>query len=140
MKILVIDDKDEQIEAAVAVVEAAGHEAVVETSLAGIAFAMPLVDGILSDLEFNPVSESYSRFEDYQANPPQSGLLVAILALKHGKELVICTSGDHHGEKLSWIFDGLFNAEGWIFGWNDRKDWQDALEQLLVRLGEESAG
>lgn len=141
MKILIIDDKPEQLEAAVEIVKSAGHETVTATTLEEIVKLMPSVDGVLSDLEFNPVGEDYSIYETYEEKPPQSGILVVILALKHGKEISICTDGYHHGEKLSWIFDALFGAAGeYVFGWNDQKDWKDALDQLIWRCENSPSG
>lgn len=82
----------------------------------------------------------------YLDEPPPCGLLIVISAMATGKPVVVCTDGTtegHHGVKLSWIFDsfvarsthGGLPPEVFPFGWNDRKDWADALSKLIDRAG-----
>ena len=140
MKILVIDDKPEQLKRAMEAVEAAGYDCEVAQSLSEARKFIESADGILTDLEFNPFTGDSKLYNAYSVNPPPAGLLVVIMAMQFKKPVAICTDGEHHGEKLSWLFDGYWAALACgqvddndplpTFGWNDRKDWANALEQL----------
>ena len=109
-KILIVEDNAEQVSIAVQVVEAAGYEAVTAQTYQEIQAVIGDVDGVLSDLEFNPLNCRYTKFEHYEENPPMAGLLVLVLAQAMGKPVSVCTDGDHHGEELSWIHDGFLGA------------------------------
>ena len=155
MKILVIDDKAEERENAKAAVEAAGHEAVVFEGITDGYFApkfwkmMEEVDGVITDLFFNPYYNSNGEVNDaYKINPPPTGLVVAANAISLGKPVAICTSGNHHGSELSFIYDayvGMMWTGAWsvnkevydrnaAFAWEEDKDWAMAVKLIETRL------
>lgn len=121
--------------------------------------ALLQADGVITDLHFLP--DTYSRDEceryglycpgpfdppepkdpsQYTGSLPPCGLLVVIDCLVAGKPVVICTSGYHHGPAMSWIYDRYLTGFGRreAFGWNDRKDWEDAVRQLEERYAAQS--
>ncbi len=135
LKILVIDDNEEERAKAKAAVEAAGHEAIVKDSIEGLFKILTQADGVLTDLYF-----STSGWAMPNEVLPPAGLLVVIAALQHNKPVVICTSGNHHGPELSWIHDD-FRMIGYMdselscpFGWADDKDWGWAMGSLQYKF------
>jgi CheY-like chemotaxis protein len=139
MRILVIDDKREEREAAKAAVEAAGHEAIVFADMSypqGDKFweTMRTVDGVITDLYFNPNRSNDRVMATYRQTPPAMGLLVALHALHLGKPVVICTSGDHHGAELSFVYDAYvgpnLSNRNIAFGWDEAKDWARSVKML----------
>jgi CheY-like chemotaxis protein len=117
-KIMVIDDKPEELLSAVKAVEEAGYVAVPVRDLWEAKDQILEVDGVITDLHFAPkfgAPEDLSR--GYRNDPPVSGLLIVIAALCAGKPVIICTNGKdfecgHHGKALSFICDG-FGGLGW---------------------------
>ena len=107
MKILVIDDKQEERNNAVAAVEAAGHEALVAKSLFEAKQLIIEADGVITDLYFPPRGDNQDYHNDYVKNPPPCGLLIAIAANWIGKQVVICSDGAGHGAAMSWIADSF---------------------------------
>lgn len=137
MRILVIDDKREEREAAQAAIEAAGHEAIVFTDLRyprGSEFwkTMAEVDGVITDLHFSPNSSNEEVNANYRQSPPPMGLMVALHALYLGKPVVICTSGYHHGTELSFVFDSYIspNSGNPAIGWEEDKNWARCVKML----------
>lgn len=139
-KILVVEDNPEAQETAKKILECRGYQAVVHQTFDYDDTTLDGVDGVITDLYFNPFKgtwfDRHSQSSAYDSNPPVSGLLVVIDALKAGKPVVVCTSGDHHGESLAWIHDGFLNLRSLrAFGWDDRKNFESALDQLEKRIG-----
>lgn len=129
MKILVIDDRKEELENGKKAVEENGWECI--TCNPTSEKWMPLineVDGIVTDMFWN--------YSNHGEKP--SGLLVVIQAISLGKPIVVCTkAGDyyegHHGKELAFINDGYISTTGRVlgpFGWNDEKDWRRAVNIL----------
>ena len=136
MKVLIIDDKPVQIERAVAAAKAKGWDVIVsnpsilrehcDINTDWIKMVSE-VDGVMTDLMWN--------HREHGEKP--MGLLVVIEALMQGKPVVICTnsgpySGGHHGEALSFIYDGYRNRSA--FGFEEDKDWSRAADDLAERL------
>lgn len=142
MKILIIDDTATEREAAIKAVEAAGHEAIVLESLEAAIKQIPQVDGVITDLFYTPFDgdrNDHPEYRTYLRNPPASGLLVAFAALGAKVPVVICTSGNHHGPEMAWIYDGYIAPCHWNgitppFGWNDQKQWDEAVKLLEAQL------
>lgn len=158
MKILVIDDKLEEIRNAIKAVQEAGHEAIypVWPEMLFTEFQEQLVekaantngilphireqiinemtnaDGIITDLYFNPMGMgNYEICKEYKKNPPPMGLVVVIHAITLKKPVVICTSEYHHGAKASFVYDSYVAClEKTIFGWEDNKNWKKAVRIL----------
>jgi hypothetical protein len=144
MKVLLIDDNDQQLVLAKAAAEKMGWEAVVEnpkTNSPGLNYAelrwsnlMKDVDGVVTDL----------MWEHRGHGLKPNGILVVVHALWLGKPVVICTnSGDfpkgHHGEAISFIHDGYLTSVEHIcddspFGWEEDKRWELAMHQLAKRI------
>lgn len=158
MRILIVEDSVEEQQRAQEAVEEAGHEAVHVTSDLRYGSSIPWepiysspdykeykrqmlgmeeCDGVLTDLHFLPVQDQNTERENemYGDNLPPCGLLVVIDALTHGKPVVVCTSGNHHGATMSFIFDRYLQNLGRTeaFGWNDGKNWGEAVRQLEER-------
>jgi hypothetical protein len=139
MNILVIDDKREEREKAKAAVEEAGHKAIVlsdaseQYSENSIWKLIEGVDGVITDLYFNPRCSNSEVERYYDSNPPPMGLVVALQAVHVGKQVVICTCGNHHGTELSFVFDA-YKPESRAFGWEERKDWAQAVKLLEERI------
>lgn len=136
IKIIVIDDKREELERAKAAVEAAGHEALCFDDLSDwrnpFWKQMEEADGVITDLHFHPRRGGDKAQEVYEKSIPPMGLVVALHALHIGKPVVICTSGDHHGPELSFVFDSYVSASEYNigFGWEENKDWATAVKML----------
>jgi len=138
MRILVINDKREEREAAKAAVEAAGHEAIVFSDMSypqGDNFweTMQTVDGVITDLYFSPCRGGEEAMAFYRQSPPPMGLVVALHALHLGKPVVLCTSGYHHGPELSFVFDSYISLNGGrnlAFGWDESKNWALSVKML----------
>lgn len=154
MKIMVIDDKWEELERAKKAVEETGNECIAinpEFTFLEILKKMPEVDGIITDLMFcpsNPVG-------NYPTEVPPGGLLVIINAISLSKPVVVCTNcyeseqDGHHGKTISWIHDSyigpiLYEIKeklpfGWLeegLGWQEEvkregKNWSKAVDALL---------
>lgn len=159
LHILVVEDTVEEQEKARQAIEAAGHTCTIVSSLrydeetglvdAVTDEAMQNADAVITDLHFFPDSYvmrsrkgaddermKYGLFFDPEKGQlPPCGLLVVIDALVAGKPVVICTAGDHHGPAMSWIYDRYLRLlhRTQAFGWNDRKDWIEAVKQLEER-------
>jgi len=138
MRIIVIDDCSDELRKAVGAVEAAGHE-VISFSDCKSRYPNPDVweqmadaDGVITDLYFNPKRSNDRVMEEYSRNTPPMGLVVALHALHIGKPVVICTSGDHHGSQLSFVFDAYVSPTSRKigFGWEEDKDWARAVKML----------
>jgi hypothetical protein len=140
MKILIIDDTAEERQKAQEAVEAKGWEAIVYDPRVGPNAVygawwplMDQVDGIITDLMWN-----------YGVPPAKPmGLLVVIHSLFINKPVVICTNAraakGHHGDALSFIYDGYVSAEGLgdaprPFGWIENKNWNEAADELASRI------
>ncbi|MDO8495665.1 MAG: hypothetical protein Q7S32_04115 [bacterium] len=139
IKIIVIDDKQEELERAKAAVEAAGHEAIAFSDFSyrgdvpSVWKQMAEADGVITDLFFDPRCNTNNDVrEAYKANPPAMGLVVALHAFHLGKPVVICTSGYHHGPELSFVYDAYCSATEFDigFGWEEGKDWAKAVKML----------
>lgn len=136
IKIIVIDDKREELERAKEAIEAAGHEAILFEDVSDwrnpIWKQMEEADGIITDLYFNPRHSNDQVTAHYERSLPAMGLVVALHALHIGKPVVICTSGDHHGTELSFVFDCYVSAAEYNigFGWEENKDWAIAVKML----------
>jgi hypothetical protein len=139
MNILIIDDKPEQIAAAVKAVEAKGWHAYpfnpLQSSKGGWIEMVEGADAVLTDLFWVPGST--------KAKTAPSGLLVVIHALVHNKPVVVCTSAcdedenGHHGEAVGWLWDGYRRNSRLTdksFGWVETKDWEEACRCLEERL------
>jgi len=135
MKVLVIDDKSEQLALAKDAAERMGWEAIAEnpTTEGDLRWhkLMESADGVVTDLIWcGP-----------DCGPKPSGLLVVIHALSLGKPVVICTDGTeypggHHGDAIGFINDGYRTSvrSNCPFGWEERKDWNRAMKLLAERL------
>lgn len=142
MKILIIDDTATEREIAAKAVEAAGHEVVIATSVEDAMKRLTEVDGVVTDLFYSPFGRdqrSHPEYYKYRDTPPASGLLVALVALGAKVPVVICTSGNHHGPEMAWIYDGYVAPCHWNgmtppFGWNDQKQWDEAVKLLEAQL------
>lgn len=152
MNILIVEDTASEREKAHAAVEAAGHKvAPFNNATWRVFFQERLriqegnepwwcrgIDGIITDLMFNPFDRPLGR---YQNDPPPAGLLIVIQAMARGIPVVVCTdaNGDHHCKEISWIHDtcisGSVHSRAKLpFGWNDEKNWHDAIKQLEERV------
>lgn len=159
MRILIVEDNMDEQQRATEAVEAAGHTVMWMTQDLRYGsqhlhrpqyddreayadyqrqmLAMEACDGVITDLHFLPVQDEfvYDEQKKYGEQLPPCGLLVVIDALSHGKPVVICTRGDHHGPGMAYIHDrylmGLTRTGA--FGWEDRKDWAGAVKQLEKR-------
>ncbi len=156
MKIMVIDDRREELEEAEKAVKDAGHECVAmnpEISFQAILREMQNVDGVITDLMFLP-----QGFLGKPTDVPPGGLLVIIHALSLLKPVVVCTNcfdketEGHHGKTISWIHDSyiaplLYKLKwrlpfGWLEEgprWNQKvkrvgKDWSKAVDALIQRI------
>ena len=167
MKILVIENTpDEQVKARDAI-EAAGHEALVTDDVAEAIDLIDVVGGVITDMFFNPftgATSDHPRHGDYAHAEPPMGLCMVTLAMSLGKPVVICTDGDHHGNELAFVYDGLlthlsrrahkkakavldaggdwdYDYNAWCetsspFGWIEEKDWGRAVTAIISRLPE----
>lgn len=151
MRIVIFEDSSEEANRAIDAVKAAGHEPVLFDGLSerypkpSVWQEIETADGVITDLYFNPYRSNSEVMRQYHESPPPSGLVVALHAVYRGKPVVICTSGNHHGAELSFIFDAYVSVqenkpdyEGWgdkdtPFGWEERKDWTEAVKQLEKR-------
>lgn len=141
MKILVIDDKDQQLDLAKAAAEAMGWQVVATnptTHETGKNYAvshwiklMEDVDGVVTDLMW--------PHADRDEQP--SGLLAVIHAQFLGKPVVICTNskdypGGHHGKAIGFINDGYRTSiqSDCPFGWEEDKNWNRAMALLAERV------
>ncbi len=157
-KILIIDDKPEQLEIARKAAFELGLDPVVVNAREMVQFDMtyrwmtliPTVDLIATDLMWE-VSEGHGE--------KMNGLLVTILAKHFDKPVGICTNGSdhdrgHHGPAISFINDsfiGCLEEAMWVisgenelkvgelkkhppFVWNTRKDWKTVMEKLLEQV------
>lgn len=156
MKILVIDDKREELERAITAVEKHGHTAipvhVVKEDLhSWIESKVDEADCVITDLMFNPTGYNINS-DTYDKSPPPAGLLVVIFALAKGKPAVICTNaqevGGHHAEAISWIFDStrcFFKSSTDAItmkykrglpllpiGWEESKNWEAAVQAVIT--------
>lgn len=86
-------------------------------------------DGILCDVHF-----PYYRGKRVIMGP--WGLEVAVEAVKHSIPLVFCTDVYHHDAEGEFICAMAIRLSA---GVNDTKNWDDAMEQLLVRIKEKKA-
>ena len=157
MKIMVIDDKYQELEKAEKAVKDAGHECIAinpELAFLKILEKMSEVDGIITDLMFCPSN----IVGNYPTEIPPGGLLVIIHAISLSKPVVVCTNcyeseqDGHHGKTISWIhdsyigpllyelklglpFDWLEEGSGWQEEVKKRgKNWPKAVEALLQRI------
>lgn len=141
IKIIVIDDKREELDRAKAAIEAAGHEAFTFSNFSyrrdvpSVWEQMEGADGVITDLFFNPRHSNDEVNAHYDQSPPPMGLVVALHAVHVGKPVVICTCGNHHGPELSFVFDCyLSGRSSRAFGWEENKDWSEAVKRLEERL------
>jgi len=138
LKILVIDDKKEELEKAKEAVLQAGHEVVAiqpgkypaQRFLGNwIGDEIAKVDAVITDLYF----QSKIQFAETDSGKfPPAGLLVVIEAILQNKPVVICTDGSHH-EETGWIFDGYISGNRWgpqRFYLRDCKNWERAIQDL----------
>lgn len=150
-RIVVIDDDPKNLKDAVNTVIAAGHIADAHSHLGTVTpDVIAAADGIITDLYFHPRSKDYDGYGDFgyydhdddndiaKIPLPPAGVFVVIDALYHGKPVVVCTSGDHHGPDLNWIYDCYIVrrsiSDTLPFGWDDKKDWANALALLIDRM------
>jgi len=143
MKILVIDDKMEELGNAYSAVRAMGWgmaircdvslEAGYERRQSWIK-AIDDVDGVVTDL-------MWKDREDHGEKP--MGLLVVAHALSRGKPVVICTNcGEYakggHDEAVNFILAGYLNyvkhEEKAAFDVEEHKDWGRAMKLLARRM------
>lgn len=143
IRIIIIDDKSEELERAKVAVEAAGHEAIAFSDFSyyrdtpSVWKQMAEADGVITDLFFDPCCNTNPDVRGaYSVNPPAMGLVVAIHALHIGKPVVICTSGYHHGPELSFVYDAYVssNMRDCAIGWQEGKDWSEAVKLLEASL------
>lgn len=154
MKIGIIDDKKDELEKAIEIVEKKGHEAIViymgpghEKPLGPLLRQLDDVDCIITDLMFNPLPNT----PYYDSNIPPAGLLVVIYGLGRNKGVVVCTNtdevGGHHEKALGWIFDGSFaffeltSLPTLPIAWEESKDWEEAVkeaERLYKKITKET--
>lgn len=141
MKILVIDDKQDEQNKAIEAVQAAGHEAV---SIPGTFDrkeswdALSGFDAVITDLYFDPSNYGWESHKTYQQTPPPMGLVVAAHCVFKGIPCVICTDSFHHGAEASFIFDsyvakrfmGLEEDRDIAFGWVEYKKWDEAVKLI----------
>ena len=137
MRILVIDDKPENLEAAKQAVEAKGWDCVtcnptIRDERGNIPWLsmMATSDGVITDLMWAHANHGEKPL----------GLMVVIHALSLGKAVVICTNArdhakGHHGEAIGFIHDGYTSSVyPGPFGWVEDKSWTKATELLEPRL------
>ena len=139
-RILIVEDKNEEMEKAILTGKELGHEITAINPTEGkgtwIEF-VPDVDGVLTDLMFSPCGTRGKGV-------PPAGLLVVIHAALNGKPVVVCTdecSRDekwgHHGEAVGWIWGGYlgkFRFNEKPFGFVGDKNWERAFELLKKRM------
>lgn len=119
-RILIIEDTPSQRDAAKAIIEEAGYEAIVMDRVTGQQLAKLLgeVDGVITDLHFNPFAKG-CHHAGYNQNPPPAGLMVVLAAMYRQVPVVVCTDcqGEgHHGYAVGWLWDGFVspvNEECW---------------------------
>jgi hypothetical protein len=167
MKMYSFDDKAEQVELSHAAIRVAGHEVAEldcetrvteEFAVAKIGDQQYLMEdlfreirvavaemakeggGIITDLMF------HNTYHGEGALLPPAGLLVAMECVRHGVPVVVCTDEYHHGDAVSWIFDGFVRQfKDWRtddhcreggdpppFGWVEDKDWDKAVALLAA--------
>jgi hypothetical protein len=141
MKILIIDDDNNELKKAQLSVEAKGWEAIVcnpttEDNKRWMDL-ISLTDGVITDLLW------VHRDDDGEKKP--MGLLVVIHSLFIGKPVLICTdtqadnSHGDFGKAVSFIYEGYvmpikLAEHGEPFGWEKNKDWQEAVERLSEQM------
>lgn len=138
MKIVIIDDKKEELARGMVAVRNAHHRPIICPVGNGsdAKYWMRTIeksDGVITDLMFDCLShKEWSAGKQYPA-----GLLVTIHALAHGKPVAICTRAHdfefgHHSEEIGWIFDGYFDSADEV-GWFEHKEWDKAVAWVIAR-------
>lgn len=146
MKILLVEDKYQEMETAVRTLEDAGHEVIKAKNLHeaggtlyGVRKGTEKIDGVITDVFFPTWDQG--GFDD-PALP--CGVSVAVQCHQLGIPFVFCSSNMHHAFKLEWIFQ-LTGIMKWkmvdgreIHGDPHRdegtKDWAAALETLTALI------
>jgi hypothetical protein len=155
MKILCIDDRQDELEKANQAVVAAGHEFLgalmdgSETLGAQLKKKLPAADGVISDLHFAPIARGHREYRSADGFP--GGLLAQIEAMAADKPFVFCTAMDsvdpsdyHHGARFAAIHDSECTAvvyrlyDGYSNGC-ETKNWERALKSVLKLCEQKSA-
>ncbi|MBD3359282.1 MAG: hypothetical protein GF365_01055 [Candidatus Buchananbacteria bacterium] len=151
MKIICIDDKQDELDKAKDAVEKAGHDFI--GILAGqkdlIEWIFQIensnVDAVITDMFFNAVDARHRHAFNYD-NPPPAGLIVVLHSIAHNKPVVVCSSMDcdykenyHHGAKHGWIWDGYLNTamdeeHNPVFRLVRQKDWELAVNCIIEEI------
>lgn len=143
MKLLIIDDKQEELEKAVRIGKEFGHEIITSNPSENYAEWVKLigsVDAVITDLMFKPQGARCKEI-------PPAGLLVVIHAISLQKPVAICTSaGDedkswgHHGE-IGWIYDKYIEiakyskcSGGLPFSFVEDKNWEWAIRSVENKI------
>jgi CheY-like chemotaxis protein len=151
VRILVIENSREEQMKAVAAIEAAGHEAVVTSSVSGALKRMKEVDAVITDLMFPPERGSREALEHYRKYEPPMGLCMVIAAMAASKPVAVCTGGHyHHGVEISFIYDGFINPyedanevevelgcsrpSALPFAWEESKNWGQTVKALERKM------
>ena len=156
LNILIVEDMPSEQAKARAAIAVAGHTAVVTASMGEAVSCLRegTVDGVVTDLMFTPDRGGDTQLAHYSNHQPAMGLLVVIAAMAAGKQVVICTSSDHHGLDAAWIHDCyISHLVAWEyengkrgrdyyhiletklpFGWVEGKDWPGAVSALARRI------
>jgi hypothetical protein len=139
VKVLLIDDKSDELQKAREAAERKGWESVVcDVSVRGPGHCnncdwidmVEDVDCVATDLMWD---------HNNRGEKPM-GLCVVIHALSRGKPVVICTNrqdfaNGHHGEAIGFIYDGYYTSTRTDpFGWEEGKDWDRAMEYLAKQM------
>lgn len=139
--ILVIDDKEDELQRASEAVQAKGWKPITVSPINDNdanwchEWIMSRADGVLTDLMWDFFG---------QGEKPQ-GLLVVIRAMYFGKPVVVCTnandySGGHHGEAMGFIRDGFICQVGQdAFGFVENKNWKEAVEKLEQKFADKAS-
>jgi CheY-like chemotaxis protein len=151
MRILVIENNTTEQSKAAEAIEAAGHEAIVTSKSSQALSLIGEADAVITDMFFAPARETLSEtnYLWYRQNEPPMGLLMVILAMSQNKPVAVCTSSDHHGRELAFVYDGFVSqlyqqankadfyewmATGGPFGWIEGKDWGKAVEAVEAHM------
>ncbi len=151
-RILIVEDKPEELEKAVRIAEELGFEMITGTTARAHKMVCkvnegskensyessytPLVDGVVTDI-FMPLFEEGDR--RHNSDSP-CGVLIAAAAVAAKIPCIFCTGGYHHGSKFQWIqcldryMDVLMCDSGSDEETDASKNWKEAIGSLKLLL------
>lgn len=143
MKILVVEDQDEQVEIAKKKLSALGYKVAVARTLSDARRLMNAMnfDGVITDLHFPESSEPYNIKET--ADKP-NGLAVVADAINRNIPVGVCSDIDHHfctyvKEVLGLLATHQCYTHRYIPFTEDHKDWSRIGQELmeLIRVNQD---